>query len=1381
LGILFISHSSKDNAQAITVRNWLKDRGWSDVFLDLDPERGVAAGQRWQEELKKAGERCAGVLILISPNWIASRWCQTEFLLADHLGKRIFPLIVAPTPFDDLPIELKAGFQIADISAPDKEAEGFERLAVGLRRAGLDANSFEWPPARDPHRSVYPGLQSLNEDDAAIFFGRDAQITEALDTLRRMRDGASKRMLVIVGASGSGKSSFLRAGVVARLRRDEENFVVLSVIRPERAALSGEHGLAASLGCRPEKLVSTDEVVREFARLRDPVTDRLRRFAERARETFDAKPPTIVVPIDQAEELFASENTEAGRVLELLSAATLADGNAVIVATIRTDALAKIQDESRLAELPRVPFELPSLAPSAFKDVIEGPARVSQPPLAIEPSLTEQLLKDLAAEDALPLLAFTLERLVFRRGRDRSLTLVQYKQELGGLPGAIEAAVEQAFAKARLDPALPSDHGEIEKLARAAFIPALVQLDDADAAPSRRAEFLSALPERTRPLVRQFINERLLVSDRRVIDGVETDAVEVAHEAILRQWPALKSWISEEREALRALDGVRAAAREWQAHHASGDPGKAWLVHSGGRLEEVEHLLAPAHFAYALRPFERDYLGACRARDNAERERESNEIDREKKTIARTRRLQRNISVLIGTALAILLLAGFGIAELLKGIAIRSSDALATLSERASDNQDYEAAARYALAGLAGADWPIFGYSGTRAERALRTATALSPRMAVLRGHEDMVYGVAYSSDGTRIVTASSDKTARVWDARTGAEITVLRGHDGAVYSAAYSPDGARIATASDDKTARVWDARTGAQIMVLRGHGGVVSSVAYSPDGTHIVTASADKTARVWDARTGAEIAVLRGHDGVVSSVAYSPDGTRIVTASYDKTARVWDARTDAQIMVLRGHDGFVNSAAYTSDGTRIVTASYDKTARIWDARTGAEITALRGHDGFVESAAYSPDGTHIVTASDDKTARIWDARTGGEIAVLRGHDGFVESAAYSPDGTGIATASGDKTARVWDARTGSEITVLRGHDGFVDSPTYSPDGTRIVTASEDKTARVWDARTGAQITVLRGHDGFVDSAAFSPDGARILTASEDKTARLWDARTGAQVMVMRGHGGIVSGAAYSPDGRRIVTASYDSTARVWDARTGAQVMVMRGHGGVVSGVAYSPDGTRIVTASEDKTARVWDARTGAEITVLRGHDGVVNNAAYSPDGTRIVTASYDKTARIWEARTGAQITVLRGHGDFVMSAAYSPDGRRVVTASSDKTARIWDARTGAEIAVLRGHDGVVYAAAYSPDGTRIVTASGDKTALIWKAPMTTPSAISLARGSLMERTCTTLLANGLDRMSNEELAAAPDLNPKLDADACHPPSLWARLRELLLGSSSH
>jgi len=599
MGVLFISHSSQDNDQAIKVRDWLRSNGWGEVFLDLDPAHGLAPGQRWQEELKRAGENCAAVVVLVSPNWVASRWCQTEFLVADQLGKRIFPIFIAPTSFDELPLELKAKFQLADISTPEKEAEGFQRLATGLKRAGLDPTSFDWPPSNEPARSVYRGLQALDVQDAAIFFGRDAHITQGLDELRRLRDGAPKRIMVVLGASGAGKSSFLRAGLIARLKRDEENFLVLPIVRPERAAITGSQGLNASLSAalgNSVTLNTPEDLAQAFTRARAPVGERLQRQAEAAREAHQAKPPTIVLPLDQGEELFGAENAERAAFCTMLVDALAMDENALVIVTIRSDSYEPLQIEPHLAGAGQLLLNLPPIAAGSFQQIIEGPARLAKPPLSIEPALTEQLLVDLNAADALPLLAFTLERLQSQYGADGKLTLTDYRDKLGGLSGAIQSAVDAVLG------------GQPSKsdlaLARRLFVPSLVQVDQDGV--KRRVARRQDLPADAQALADRFVAQRLLVTD--------AGNIEVAHEAILRQWPALSGWITEERGALVVLDSVRAAAREWRDHaeRRGGRRGESWLAHRGDRLKDAEKIAARADFASALDDDMRAYLAACR-------------------------------------------------------------------------------------------------------------------------------------------------------------------------------------------------------------------------------------------------------------------------------------------------------------------------------------------------------------------------------------------------------------------------------------------------------------------------------------------------------------------------------------------------------------------------------------------------------------------------------------------------------------------------------------------------------------------------------------------------------------------------------------------------
>jgi formylglycine-generating enzyme required for sulfatase activity len=607
MSLLFISHSSLDNGQAIRVRDWLKSEGWSDVFLDLDPSEGLAAGHRWQQELKRAGENCAAVIVLISPNWLKSRWCQTEFLVADQLGKRIFPIIVAETPLDDLPIELKASFQIADISTEAKAVAGFQSFSAGLRRAGLDPDSFEWPPRKDTNRSIYRGLQSLDVTDAAIFFGRDAAITKCLDELRRLRSGAPERMLIILGASGAGKSSFLRAGLIARLSRDAANFIVLPVIRPENAVLTGSNGLNRSLELAlgsVQDVRSTNELSAALADVQAIAQARFERHAAAARETYAGAPPTIVIAIDQAEELFGGDAAERECFLEMLAGTLRTGTTAFVVATIRSDAYAALQKEPALVSITQSLFNLPALSLATFKEVIEGPARLARPPLKIEPALSDALLHDLGDDDALPLLAFTLERLYLLTGRSGVLTLADYRDKLGGLAGAIASAVNEVLG--------PQPDASTLLQLRRAFIPALVSIDQEGV--KRRVALESDIPADVRPLIDRFVDQHMLIRDVRIAADHRIETIEVTHEAILRQWPALRGWIAEEEDALRTLNAVRAATSEWETHLKDGAKNaEIWLVHRGARLEYARSMADRADFSAAVDRSMRDYLAACHA------------------------------------------------------------------------------------------------------------------------------------------------------------------------------------------------------------------------------------------------------------------------------------------------------------------------------------------------------------------------------------------------------------------------------------------------------------------------------------------------------------------------------------------------------------------------------------------------------------------------------------------------------------------------------------------------------------------------------------------------------------------------------------------------
>jgi eukaryotic-like serine/threonine-protein kinase len=576
--------------------------------------------------------------------------------------------------------------------------------------------------------------------------------------------------------------------------------------------------------------------------------------------------------------------------------------------------------------------------------------------------------------------------------------------------------------------------------------------------------------------------------------------------------------------------------------------------------------------------------------------------------------------------------------------------------------------------------------------------------LITFQGHTDFVFSASFSPDQARVVTASKDGTARLWNAQTGTELLVLRGHTAGVLSASFSPDGNRLVTASMDKTARVWDAQTGAELLLLQGHTAPVCGAVFSPDGFLLATTSRDRTTQLWDATTGAKLRTLSGR----GASSFSPDGVRILTVGVDRTARVWDTKTGTQRLLLKGPDLGILAASFSPDGARIVTACGDGTARIWDAMTGAEVRRLQGHDGGVNSASFSADGARIVTASHDKTVRVCNADTGAELCILKGHTHTVASALFSLDGSRVLTASWDKTARIWDTASQTEARTLQ-HTGSVFSASFSPEGTRLLTS--DKTARVWDAQSAAQVLNLRDHLRSVHTASFSPDGTRIVTTSWDRTATIWDAKTGAEIRTLDGHTDIVYAASFSPDGTRIVTASEDKTARLWDTQTGTEIHTFHGHSDPVFSASFNRDGSRVLTGSQDKTARVWDAMSGIVLLTLQGRGHAIHAASFSADGSRIVAWGHHPVVFVWDAVSGTELLTLRGHTGALWSASFSPDGSRIVTGSVDRTARLWDATTGAELLVLKGHSGTVCSASFSSDGSRIVTASGDGTVRIWDA----------------------------------------------------------------------
>jgi WD40 repeat protein len=626
--------------------------------------------------------------------------------------------------------------------------------------------------------------------------------------------------------------------------------------------------------------------------------------------------------------------------------------------------------------------------------------------------------------------------------------------------------------------------------------------------------------------------------------------------------------------------------------------------------------------------------------------------------------------------------------------------------------------------------------------------------------HRSNVNAASFSPDGKWIITASSDNTAQVWDARTGEQVGAPLRHDDIIFDASFSPDGRWIVTASKDKTAQVWDARTGQAVGKPMHHDDTVWAASFSPDGKWIVTASMDKTARVWDAKTNEPVCAPLHQDRMIFDASFSPDGKRVITPTMD-AVRIWSIQTDAVVNISlaadRGAGDSVVKVSFSPDGKWIVTTSTNKTARIWEAQTGQPVGKPMRHDDTVWAASFSPDGKRVVTASFDHTARVWDSQTGEPMGEPMRHEARVLAASFSPDGRWIVTASADSSARVWDAQVLKTVSepLSANENSLETTATFSSDGKRIATTAGDKMVRVWNPMTGGRVgEPLRQQDD-ITAVNFSPDGQRIVTGS-GKEARVWDAQTGHPVGEAMEHQDVVAATRFSPDGKQVLTAagenvqvwdpltgqpvgkpihhlnvthatyilggkeivtSSSSEVRVWDAQTGNSIGEPI-HDDDVLAIAISPDGTRIVTGLANG-AKIWDVQTGKAIGHAMRHDLAVMGVAFSPDGKRIVTASNDKTSRIWNAQTGEPVTEPMLSEDSMATAVFSPDGRWVVTAAQyEGVARIWDAQTGRDVDELAGlWDANGTFASFSPDGKWVV-ASFARKARVWDAGCVTTTA---------------------------------------------------------------
>jgi len=1198
----------------------------------------------------------------------------------------------------------------------------------------LDGQETE-PPA--PGEPPFKGLNFFDEADADLFFGREeltaqlvAQVCGCLPP-----DSGQYHVLAVIGASGSGKSSIVRAGLVPTLR---------CLAPPEKGAVAGSdpgsqpvfqdsicvmtptahplEALAISLTRTSDSVMATAALMDDLAR--DPRS--LHLAAARIAHCNCASHVLLVV--DQFEELFSLCHDEAERekFVDNLLYAAQAPGPSIVVIALRADFYAQCApfENLRQALCERQQY-IGAMSPEALRRAIEEPARRGG--WAFEPGLVDLLLREVGdAPGALPLLSHALLE-TWRQRRGRTLTLAGY-QESGGVSGALAKTAETTFN--RLTP-------EQQVIARNLFV-RLTELDEGSGDEhlpgiyTRRRAALSELilrPE-DEPLVQDVLKK---LADARLITTAH-ETVEVAHEALIREWARLRGWLNENREGLRLHRHLTEAAQEWErlARDAS-------LLYRGARLAQAlewadahpddlnlqERLFLEASLAEqeaeqeAEAARQRRELEAAQALAEAQRRRAEAEIERAEEQAQAVRKLRRRAVYLV---LALVALTGLLlVATWLGQLATRNARAaqeqarLATSRELAAAavnnlQVDPERSVLLALHALSRADT-------LEASNALHQSL---PELHILRtipAHSSKgAPGVAFSPDGARLASIGADGTAKVWDTASGGQLLTLSGASGDTgYSVAFSPDGRLLATSWSSQVI-VWDAATGERLFSLSGEvlGMAVDHLDFSPDGTRLAVANMDGLPKVWDVATHTVLFALTGHTQTCDGIAFSPDGKRLATGDLAGVVKIWDALTGQELATLE-HGGMVHSVTFSPDGGRVASASDDGRLMVWETATGRSALSLPARSGLYD-VVYMPDGERLVSVHQDGTTAVWDAVSGQPLLTLAGHLSTVIAVAASPDNVQIATSGYDGTVRLWGTTPGRELLTVAAHDGPVYGVAYNPDGSRLATVSLDGTAKLWDASSGLLALSLSpdGAAGGLTGLAFSPDGSRLAAGGGDGTVYVDDAITGRTVLTLTGHTDAVLGLAFSTDGKRLATISWDGTARVWDLVSAKEIVTFAGHGNhLLFGVTFSPDGKHVLTGGDDGYVREWDARSGRELRTFSGEGMEVYGVALSPDGERLAIGRQDGVVTVWDVLSGNRLFQLSGHAGLILRLAFSQDGRRLATASFDGFAKVWDMQTGQELMTLYGNTSNVFGVAFSPDGKHVATAGGDGTGRIYTMDM--------------------------------------------------------------------
>jgi WD40 repeat protein len=1291
---IFISHSSLDQKAADDIKTALDRLGFEQVFLDFDKTTGIGAGENWEKRLYAELSRCHAVILVLTPNWLDSKWCFAELAQARALGKVILPIICAPLGQRVVLPEIQS------VDMIDWNPDGIARLAKSLHAITDElARGFTLPPGRP----IFPGIHAFEAEDAAIYFGRDDETRDVIERLdaRRTRGGA--RMIVIIGASGSGKSSLLKAGVLPQLARRRTHWLMLPTMRPEKAPMEALAKSIAEFAGAPAAWSDW------LAKLNGPnAADEIETLLKNAR-IGEARGATALLPIDQFEEVFTvASAAERAAFLQLLSVALdpARDLPLMVIATGRSDVLEGLIETGKLARLFET-FPLATMPIERVPRLLEGPAMVAG--IHVERGLSERIAKDLESAEALPLLAQTLALLYERRGTDKQLTVAKYlalgdaKLGLNPIQNSVRLVADEFVD------ALKPTEAQFSAL-RDAFIPHLVRVRIDDGKRVRQPAKLSELPEESRPLILELVKVRLLSMRGAEPGDHQSEAggaiVEVAHEALFRAWPMLDRWLTEEHGFLTDIEHIRNAREIWAL--APVEQKSAALLYGFLLARARDWLIKyPRRFLGGDMELVRAFIAESAAAEDAERERTAAQR-------ARTRRMER--ALLYGAIAAAVVFAG---ASLLVGslyFEAEGARAAANLQRRVAVAREIFARSRVeeqnnneCSLDLALAAYDVAHRTSAVEmlpfETAIRDTLAASHVVATLpatvQSAKVSTFDIfSWDPEGKRIAYIDRNNQVAIWSPDAPGKPRVI--------AAIKNPEGVRWRPGTGELsilrggTIELWRVDGTAPVKTLSTQAPALSALRWDKDGKRALVWSLRQGTLLVDAQTGA-VQPLTPPTNVWRGYAWSPDGKQVAAGA--RSREVWVINLEQRTFHRSVHPVPVSGVAWSPRGDVIAVGLDNGQVWLWNAETGARLDSLDGHTNQVYSGDFTPDGRQFLSASWDHSLRIWDTQTWRSTMRLTAHTAGVLAAQWNATGKFIASSGTDGTVRIWSPRGGRNPQTWLETTGWVWSVGWSADGKILAAAADNElvmqTGRapprqiaraqlkiksgswartrplyayaddaglvvVMDAETNKIVMEKRTERAQYFSVALSADGS-LVAVSSDKGVFVWsvpDGKLEKQFEIL------AVALAFSPKGKLLAYVPADkSTVNFFDFATGKARTPLEGLVAYKAtwGLAWSDDGSRIAAASDDDLVRVWTLSAPDKPLVLVGHSGDAKGVAWNRTGDRLASTALDGTAIIWAIPSGKQIAVLTGNTSGVRSPAFSPDGKTLATAGEDGTVRLY------------------------------------------------------------------------------------------------------------------